>query len=330
MPKTLPTRPAHCSTTGTSWRRSRPAWQPDGWDWIRGSASSMPTLPAGPRSPAISWRQSGRTSMPTCSMCSPARCGSGSSSRTTEAWCAAWRRSPIAWRRPCPPTPWPSVRWSSTLPSCWPRRRPMTCRCRRCSAGRSTRRQPANVPGKAKGGPKPAGPNPGVWRHGENAWPNRHRHRLCRSGCAGGAEVSCGWIRTGTDPASTGARVASLDDAARLECQWRKAEGLPLSVIGNGPDATDTHGGGPDNRDRRPMPATGNSKRRWSTSGTGDSMDPGSGSTRRSSRDWHTFSLPTIAKATGSSTDGASQGRSGKKRPHPRHWEALVPPNQKG
>lgn len=37
-----------------------------------------------------------------------------------------------------------------------------------------------------------------------------------------------------------------------------------------------------------------------------------------------TFSLPAIAKATGASTTAASQWRSGKRVPHPRHWRALT------
>src|ERR1035438_8306402 len=35
-------------------------------------------------------------------------------------------------------------------------------------------------------------------------------------------------------------------------------------------------------------------------------------------------SLTQIAKATGMSTSSASQVRSGKRVPHPRHWEALM------
>ncbi len=36
------------------------------------------------------------------------------------------------------------------------------------------------------------------------------------------------------------------------------------------------------------------------------------------------LSLTTIARATGMSTSAASRVRSGKKVPHPRHWEGLA------
>ena len=36
------------------------------------------------------------------------------------------------------------------------------------------------------------------------------------------------------------------------------------------------------------------------------------------------LSLVTIAKATGMSTSAASRVRSGRRVPHPRHWEALA------
>ena len=36
------------------------------------------------------------------------------------------------------------------------------------------------------------------------------------------------------------------------------------------------------------------------------------------------FSLPAIAKATGTSTTAASQWRSGRRTPHRRHWASLA------